>query len=301
MDSLIEDYLKYVATDRGFSALTIATVRNDLLGFSRFLTVCLEKHVDWTLVDKDMVRLWVAGETRRGVKPQTLKRALSSLRSFFRYLLMREVIVSDPMRLISNPKQPKPLPDYVRSGEMDMLLDKVVFPDNFEGRRDHLILLTFYSCGLRISELVGMDVEDVSMERSELRVLGKRNKHRVVPFGEELHSAFSAYILERNGICGDCRGPFFVNGNGLRISGDAVRRMVKYYLSFVTSLRKRTPHVLRHTFATVMLNNGADLEAVKDLLGHESVATTQIYTHASFAELRREYMAAHPRSEEQEK
>ena len=297
MDRHIADYLHYAAADRGFSSTTLATVTADLGGLERFLRSQQDDGADicWSLVDRDRIRLWVAHKTQRGIQPQSLRRAMCSLRSFFRYLLLVGVIQADPMRLIPNPRQPRRLPTFLRETEMDRLLDHVAFPDTFEGHRDHLILLTFYSCGLRVSELVGMDLDSVSMERSEMRVLGKRNKHRVVPFGPEMHQALAAYLTERARYVSADALPLFTTSQGRRLTTDGVRRIVKTYLSMVTTAAKRTPHVLRHTFATVMLNHGADLEAVKSLLGHESVATTQIYTHTTFAQLQDAYEQAHPR------
>ena len=297
MPDYVEEFLRYLSVDRGRSPRTVETYRGDLHELVRFL-LSQDQTIDWRLVDRDRIRLWVASRMQAGVKPQTIKRSLSSLRSFFRYMLMVGAVERNPMSLISNPKVPHPLPAFLRPAEMDQLLDHTKFPETFAGRRDHLILLTFYSCGLRISELCGMNVADVDLDRSELRVLGKRNKHRVVPFGEELHAAFVAYLPERAQYANAADPAFFISEKGPRLSAEKVRQMVKSYLSLVTTQHKRTPHVLRHTFATAMLNAGADLEAVKDLLGHESVATTQIYTHTTFEELRKAYAHAHPREKE---
>lgn len=296
----IADFLNFLAIDRGLSPTTVETYKNDVRALEVFL-LGLDEQLDWKLVDKDRIRLWVAHRMEQQVRPQTIKRSLSSLRTFFKYLQMREVIEINPMQLIPNPKTSRPLPAFVRQADMDVLLDNVKFPDTFIGRRDYLILLTFYTAGLRISELRGLDAGDVSFDRNELRVLGKRNKHRVVPFGEELKERLQAYAEDRERLCGDTCGPLFINMKGRRVTDGEVRTVVKHYLSMVTKQQKRTPHVLRHTFATVMLNNGADLESVKELLGHESIATTQVYTHTTFEELRKVYAAAHPRETDEEK
>lgn len=297
MADYISDFLNYLKVDRGLSVTTIRTYQGDLRCFEHFLKT-QEEDLDWVLVDRDRVRLWVADRMSSQVKPQTIKRALSSLRTYFRYLLMRDIITVNPMSLIPNPKTQRVLPSFVRQTEMDRLFDDVSFGNDFIGHRDYLILLTFYTTGIRVSELCGLDVENVSLERMELRVLGKRNKHRVVPFGEELAKMIRAYLQCREKWCGFAGGPMFLNDKKERIRDYQVRKVVKHYLELVTTQRKRTPHVLRHTFATVMLNNGADLEAVKDLLGHESVATTQIYTHTTFEELKKIYEKAHPRESE---
>jgi integrase/recombinase XerC len=226
-----------------------------------------------------------------------MKRSLSALRSFYRYLMRMGLGTADPAHKIVNPKADKPLPVFVKEAEMNRLFDEVKFPEGFVGMRDYLILLTFYSTGMRVAELEGLDVEALSFERSELRVTGKRNKQRVIPFGQELAMRMHEYLAERSKLpCGG-GGALFVSPDGKRLAAAEVRVIVKQYLSLVTSQKRRGPHVLRHTFATVMLNNGAELEAVKELLGHESLATTEVYTHTTFAELRKEYEKAHPRAE----
>ena len=293
--TVVADFIDYLRVDCGYSATTLRTYRSDLEALERWLAG-VDESQSLTTVDRDLIRRWVAAEGARGVKPQTIKRMLSSLRTFFKYLLRQGLVKTDPMRLVSNPKLPRPLPAFVRENEMNRLLDHTAFPDTFAGRRDHLILLTFYTTGMRLSELVGLNVDSFSWPRSEVKVLGKRNKHRVIPFGAELYAHLQNYLAERCRVCDTDDGPFFIDGEGKRLTAPKVRETVKHYLGLVTTAHKRTPHVLRHTFATAMLNNGADLEAVKDLLGHESVATTQIYTHAAFNELRQAYLHAHPRA-----
>lgn len=295
MHQRIDDFLTYLTAVRGCSPQTAETYRSPLYEFERFF-LSQDAEMEWQYVDKDLVRLWVADRMERGIKPQTIKKGLSALRTFFRYLLAEGLVTHDPMPLVTNPKVGRPLPVFLRESEMDRLLDDVTFPDDFCGRRDHLILLTFYTTGMRLSELTGLNVESFSWSRSEVRVLGKRNKHRIIPFGDELLNALTAYLPERNAVCGTNEGAFFVSEKGKRLTNSKVREIVKFYLSIVTNVEKRSPHVLRHTFATVMLNNGADLEAVKNLLGHDSVATTQIYTHTNFEELKAAYSTAHPHS-----
>lgn len=293
----ISDFLKYLKVDRGLSDTTVATYKIDLNELELFL-LSQDETLDWTLVDRDRIRLWIASRMNGQVQPQTIKRSLSSLRTYFKYLMMRKIISVNPMSLIPNPKTQRPLPSFVRQTEMDRLFDDMHFPDTFFGHRDYAILLTFYTTGIRVSELFGLDVDNVSIDRMELRVLGKRNKHRVVPFGEELKQYLIKYMAIRQQWSQTATGPLFLNHHKQRMTSPQVRNVVKHYLQLVTTQKKKTPHVLRHTFATVMLNNGADLEAVKDLLGHESVATTQIYTHTTFEELKKVYEQAHPREKE---
>lgn len=296
---LPEIFLEYMAGDRGCSPDTLIAYKSSLNAFRRFFT-SLDSQLTWLTVDSDVVRRWMALLMKRGVSARSVKRSLSTLRSFYKYLLLTGRAATDPMLRVQNPKASEPLPAFFKQKEMDRLFDIVKFPDNFEGRRDKLILLTFYTTGLRISELIGMDREDVSVAAGELKVTGKRNKQRIVPFGDELKEAMKAYIPERDSIAGTSSSAFFIDSKGMRISQIKVRKCVKEYMSMVTTQKKRTPHVLRHTFATVMLNNGADLEAVRELLGHESLSTTEIYTHTSFTELRKVYETAHPRSNSKE-
>ena len=296
--SRVDDFLSYLAADRGYSPMTVETYRGDLIHFESFCRN-LDAEVDWASVDSDLIRRWVAQRMEEGIGPRTVKRSLSALRSFYRYLLRLGVVEKDPTQLVSNPKVGKTLPSFVKESEMDYLLDGVAYPETFEGMRDHLILLTFYTTGVRASELVGLNIEDLNLSGGELKVTGKRNKQRIIPFGDELSHDMSVYLHEMNSVFGLRSGALFVDMRGLRMSVAHVREVVKFYLSQVTTQKKKTPHVLRHTFATVMLNNGADLGAVKELLGHESLATTEIYTHTSFAELRKEYEKAHPRQEKE--
>ena len=293
----VEKFLAYLTADKGYSPLTVQTYRGDLIHFEQFFTM-LDQTMTWADVDSDVIRRWIAERMEEGTGPRTVKRSLSALRSFYRYLLRLGLVEKDPTRLVRNPKVGKTLPSFVKQSEMDRLLDGVTYPDNFEGHRDRLILLTFYTTGVRISELVGLNIENVDLSSGELKVTGKRNKQRIIPFGEELRENMAAYQKEMVETFGIHTGALFVDKQGLRMTSAKVRERVHLYLSMVTTQKKRTPHVLRHTFATVMLNNGADLGAVKELLGHESLATTEIYTHTTFAELRKEYEKAHPRSEE---
>jgi len=291
---LVKHFLEYLIADRGYSSRTVATYRDDLIAFGNYFRK-LDGGLTWQTVDSDVVRGWIVAETDRSVSPRTVKRALSSLRSFFRYLVRTGAITRNPMLRVQNPKTGSVLPAFVREQEMDRLFDDVVFPAGGKGQRDRLILLTFYTTGVRISELIGLDVADVSLTAGELKVTGKRDKQRIIPFGSELAREMAAYIggREDRDVFG---APLFTNAAGRRIGQAEVRRTVRKYLSMVTMQKKKSPHVLRHTFATVMLNNGAEIEAVKELLGHESLSTTQIYTHTTFAELKKEYEHAHPRA-----
>lgn len=259
----------------------------------------LDSTLKWDTLDADVVRNWMVSMMDAGSVATSVNRRLSSLRSFFRFLLKRGMVGFDPVRGVQGPKKKKPLPVFVRESDMDRLLDGNCFADSFEGRRDRLILDLFYSTGMRLSELTGLNVEDIDLVTDNVKVTGKRNKQRIIPFGEELHVLLETYISERRILADAVAGTtsaLFVDAKGVRLQNIRVWRLVRYYLGLVSTFPKRSPHVLRHTFATTMLNHHADLEALKELLGHESISTTEIYTHTTFEELKEMYNQAHPRA-----
>lgn len=289
------DFLRYLSAERGYSPRTLESYGAALRVFEAWFHN-LDEELTWQTVDSDVVRNWTVSLMRSGLAPRSVQLKLSALRSFYRYLLRTGRVDKDPAHVVKSPKADKPLPAFVRQREMEHLFRDVDFGSDFAGVRDRLILLTFYCTGIRLAELVGLNTPDVDLSSAELRVTGKRNKQRIVPFGLELEEAIQHYLTVRTARFGGQPTPFFVDDQGGRIGRTYVQRTVKKYLSMVTLQKKRSPHVLRHTFATVMLNNGADLEAVKEILGHESLATTEIYTHTTFAELKKEYEHAHPRA-----
>lgn len=297
-----DDFISYLKGDRAFSARSVEAYGDALRRFSTFLQ---EKEEDLTpdKADTDLIRQWMAHRMAEGVSARTVALQLSALRAYYKYLLRTGRIERDPTRLLRNPKVHRRLPTFVKQSEMDSLFDKVAFADNFTGRRDRTMLLTFYHTGLRVSELIGLTLADVDCDEGELKVTGKRNKQRIIPFATELADALRSYIHERLHLTNAPtapsevgRLPLFVTPQATPLSYPQVRAMVAHYLGLVTYQKKRSPHVLRHTFATAMLNNGADLEAIKQLLGHESIGTTEVYTHTTFADLKKEYELAHPRA-----
>ena len=290
----VEDFLNYLVADRGYSTQTLVTYREALTTFRIFYN-SISQDLNWQTVDADIIRRWMAAEMERGRTARTVAKKLSALRSFYKYLLRMDRIDHDPVRLIKNPKIHIPLPTFLKQSEIDRLFDEVTFPDDFEGLRDRTILLTFYHTGVRVSELAGLACRDVHLDEGELKVTGKRNKQRIIPFGEELKAGLKHYIAVHDELFSQDT-PLFVSTKAQRLTKGQVLGIVKKYLSLVTTQKKRSPHVLRHTFATAMLNNGADLEAIKELLGHESISTTEVYTHTTFADLKKEYERAHPRA-----
>lgn len=297
----MQRFLEYLAGDRGYSRLTVRSYAEALESFRAFC-LNLEDGLGWNEADSDVVRRWLLAELQRGVAPHTMRHRMSSLRSFYRYLMETGECSANPAAAVRNPKVAKPLPTFVKEREMERLFDGDTFGDGFGGRRDRLLLLLLYSTGIRAAELLGLTVADINLAAGELRVTGKRDKQRVVPFGAELSDALRAYMEERAALLRTAAGgspaaeALFVRDDGSPLRYTDMRNIVRRQLAMVSTQKKKSPHVLRHTFATVMLNNGADLEAVRQLLGHESLAATEVYTHTTFAELKKEYEHAHPRA-----
>lgn len=292
---MTDSFLDYLRFERNYSEKTIVSYGIDLAKFEEFFNG-VDENVDFTTVDGDLVRAWVMNLMEQGYTSTSVNRKLSSLRSFYRFLLKKGVVQADPMLRVVGPKNKKPLPAFLKESEINRLLDEVPFKEDFTGCRDKMILEMFYATGMRLSELIGLDDVDVDFSASLIKVTGKRNKQRLIPFGEELRQAMLAYIEVRDEAIPEKVEAFFVLPNGRRMYASKVYQLVKRNLSKVVSLKKRSPHVLRHTFATSMLNNDAELGAVKELLGHSSLTTTEIYTHTTFEELKKVYEQAHPRA-----
>ena len=292
---LIKAFLDYLRLERNYSEKTIVSYRTDLLEFEEYFKK-VDAELDFARVDADVVRNWMVSLMDDGRAATSVNRKLSSLRSFYRFLLKRKVVSVDPMLKVVGPKKKKPLPSFVREKDMDRLLDELLFDESFEGCRDRMILEVFYATGMRRSELMGLNDADVDLSAKLIKVTGKRNKQRLIPFGDELAEDLLNYIKVRNETLSQGAEAFFVLKNGARMYSEAIYRLVRRYLSGVVTLKKRSPHVLRHTFATAMLNGKAELRAVKELLGHESLATTEVYTHTTFEELKKVYEQAHPRA-----
>ncbi len=292
---MIESFLRYLRYERNYSERTIVSYGIDLREFEEYLKG-LESGFDLQYADSDVVRGWMVELMENGRTETTVNRKLSVLRTFYKFLLKKSIISKDPMSVVNGPKRKKPLPVFVREDDMDRLLDGDFFTDDFEGVRNRLILVMFYETGIRLSELISLKDSDVDLINDTLKVTGKRNKQRFVPFGNELKSAILAYLeIRKIAVDGNCEA-FFVRNDGRRLYQMLVYKVVKQNLSRVVALKKKSPHVLRHSFATAMLNNDAELESVKELLGHESVTTTEIYTHTTFEELKKVYKHAHPRA-----
>ncbi len=292
---MINRFLDYMRYERNMSPQTILTYESSLRDFESFFKE-LDGNLDWTSVDTDVIRDWLAKMLDEGKKATSVNTALSAVRSFFRFALLRKLVEKDPAHQLEGPKKSKPLPQFVREGEMDNLLDRMEWGENYKEVRARTILLLLYETGIRVSELTGLDDADVDFDAGQLKVTGKRNKQRVVPFGEELAAAIRQYVQLRNEQVTGQSAALLQTEKGERMRRAQVYTIVRNKLSMTTTLKKRSPHVLRHSFATAMLNNGAGLESVKKLLGHQSLETTEIYTHTTFEQLKRIYNEAHPRA-----
>ena len=292
---MINEFLNYLKFERNRSDLTIKNYGEDLRTFEEFYGN-LEGCHSWKSVDSDIIRDWMESMMDKGNNATSINRRLSALRSFYRFALARKLVGKDPVHGVTGPKKGRPLPQFLKENEMDRLLDAGSWMEGFEDVRDRTIIMTFYETGIRLSELIGLDDCMVDVSNRQLKVTGKRNKQRVIPFGEELLATLCDYMKCRDKEADRQSEALFVTAKGQRMTSSQVREGVRKNLSKVCTLKKRTPHVLRHTFATAMLNNKAGIESVKKLLGHESLSTTEIYTHTTFEQLKREYYSAHPRA-----
>ncbi|MCM1108944.1 MAG: tyrosine recombinase XerC [Clostridium sp.] len=292
---LKDSFLDYLAYEKNYSPLTVKGYSDDLEAFESFYKG-FEATLDWKTLDPDVVRQWVVSMMENGKSASSVSRRLSALRSFYKYLLRKGIVTVNPAYGIRAPKQRRVLPVFLKEKEMNCLFDTVMSGDGFEAKRDRLILLMFYMTGIRLSELLGLDVAHVDLAAGRIKVTGKRNKQRIVPVGDELRQEIQSYLDVRSGQIAAVVPALFTDAGGRRLSKSKVETITRRSLGMVTTLRKRSPHVLRHTFATSMLNNHAKLESVKELLGHESLSTTEIYTHVTFDDLIKVYNEAHPRA-----
>ena len=292
---MVDLFLDYLKLERNYSPATVKHYRDDLKEFERFFQE-LDSQLSWEIVDSDIVRRWMEAMMDRGNVASSVNRRLSALRSFYRYALRRNLIERDPVHGIQGPKRKRPLPQFLKEAEMDRLLDENMWADCYKDVLARTIIVTFYETGIRISELIGLNDKDVDYINCEIKVTGKRDKQRIIPFGDELSETLISYQHRRNAEMKCESEAFFRTEKGERVTDAQVRQIVKTNLSKVSTLKKRSPHVLRHTFATAMLNHEAGLESVKKLLGHESLSTTEIYTHTTFEQLKKVYKNAHPRA-----
>jgi len=292
----IDKFADYLRLERNYSDKTVLSYREDLEQFRDFY-LSLDPALDFLTVDRDVIRQWIVSLMDSGYKSTSVNRKLSTLRSFYRYLRLSGIADHSPAIGVKGPKNSKPLPQFVKESEMTELLDNTDLGTGFLGARNKAVLDILYETGIRLAELVGLNDSDINFDSRIIKVTGKRDKQRYIPFGHELSAVLQDYVELRDAEFGpqESDGPFFYGTKGGRIPRHQVYNLVHTSLAQVSTVKKKSPHVLRHTFATTMLNNDAELSAVKELLGHDSLATTQVYVHTTFEELKKIYKKAHPR------
>ena len=294
--SPLQSFLNYLKFEKRYSQHTIVSYQNDLEQFFAYIT---SQYQATSLIDiaTTYIRSWMAEMKGNKITAKTINRKASSLKSFFKYHLKTGSITATPMWSVITPKISKRLPEFVKEEDMQNMFRYLPFPDDWKGRTDRLLLMLFYQTGMRLSEQVNLKERQVDFSKMVIKVLGKGNKERVIPVGGELVSALKAYQqAKRKEIENFDETYFFVLENGKKLYAKYVYLIVKKYLSAITTLNKKSPHILRHSFATHLTNNGADLNAVKELLGHSSLAATQIYTHNNIEKLKEAHKKAHPRA-----
>lgn len=293
---MVSYFLQHIKYEKRLSHHTFTAYETDLTQFSAFLLFQYEfKEPD--KADFQMIRSWIVALVDEKIENRSINRKIATLRSFYNFLLRHKTIAANPMLKIRALKTDKTLPNYVEEKPMENLLDDMQFSDDFSGLRDKLVIELLYGTGMRLAELIGLKITDLNLYNNTLVVLGKRNKQRIIPVNKSLVEAIKKYLTLRTDIADDTTHSYLIlTDSGTQAYPMFIQRLVKKYLSLVTSLEQRSPHVLRHTFATHLLNRGADLNAIKDLLGHTSLAATQVYTHNSIEKLKKVFKQAHPKA-----
>lgn len=291
----IEGFLKHLETEKRYSHHTVIAYENDLKQFIAFLE---EKNISTPVaVNSKIVREWVVQMYDDGIVARSIHRKITSIRKYFKHLQRLEVIVKNPAQIVNLPKTPKKLTPFLRENEMETLLDKVEFGTEYEGVRNKLIIELFYGTGMRLSEMSGLKNSDINLSGKLIKVLGKGNKERLIPMTKESEHLINIYQGKKDETFGkNFSSWFLLTKKGDKIYNKLIYRIVNTSLKAVTTVEKKSPHVLRHTFATVLLNRGADINAIKELLGHANLNATQIYTHNTFEILNNIYKQAHPRA-----
>jgi len=289
-------YINYIKAVKRYSEHTLKSYQTDLTQFSDF---CIKEYqLNINNANHKIIRSWLALLLESGLSSRTANRKLSSLRAYYKYLRTNGLDIDDHFAKIISPKQEKRLAVFVEEDKMELLLDDVFSSSTFEAVRDKLIIHLFYTTGIRVSELINLETKNLNLQEMNILVLGKRKKERIIPLCKEILPDIKLYIKKKQYLKGETEHPyFFITKKGKKTYYKLVYRVVNYYLSKVTTISKKSPHVLRHTFATHMLNNGADLNIIKEILGHANLSATQIYTHNTIEKLNKVYKNAHPRGE----
>lgn len=293
-----EAFINYIRSEKRYSGHTLKSYSTDLIQFQDYLTNHYETS-ELHLVSHQMVRSWLVALLEQGLSPRTVNRKISTLKSFYKYLEKEHKIATNPMNRVISPKTGTVLPEFVKEADLKKLITEIPFENSFEGHRNKCIILTFYLTGIRVSELVSLKIDDIDRSRNQIKVLGKRNKQRFVPLPALLENAIDHYIGERNEILisEEAENPYvFITKRGKQTYQKLVYRIINKHLSYVSTNAKKSPHTLRHSFATIMLNHGAELNSIKEILGHSNLSATQVYTHNSIEKLKSIYKQAHPRA-----
>lgn len=289
--TLIKNFLDYLTIEKRYSVHTTVSYRNDLNQFNLYL---LESYsgIEFHKVEMIHVRSYMVHLLESKLAKSTVARKVSSIKSLYKFMKKEQLISSSPILLLETPKLDSRLPVFLKEEEVVNLFEEFKFEDSFSGKRDKMILYLFYQTGIRLSELIGL--KDVDVRNGELKVLGKRNKERIIPLSNNIQPLIDQFLNLKDEL-GYKKKYFFVTDKGNKLYEKFVYRKVNYYLSMVSSKQKKSPHILRHTFATHMLNNGADLNSIKEILGHENLSATQVYTHNTFQKLKSIHKQSHPR------
>ena len=292
---MVDSFLKYLQYEKRFSVHTTSAYKQDLDQLTEYLNSTYEIS-DPKEATHSLLRSWVVSLMEEGLAPTSVNRKIATLKSYYKFLQGRSVIDQNPALKLRPLKTEKRLPSFVRENEMTVLLDQIPFAEDFSGTRDKLIFELLYATGIRLSELIGLKDSDINFYQNQIKVLGKRNKERIIPIPDSVAVAIKSYIKVRSAEFPECENFLILTDSGTKLYPVFVYRTVNRYLNLVTTISKKSPHVLRHTFATHLLNKGADLNAVKDLLGHTSLAATQVYTHNSMEKLKSVFDQAHPKA-----
>jgi len=289
-------FLKYLQFEKRFSVNTTKSYENDLKQFADFIEIIFNKN-EIHLADEKLVRAWVVSLMEKDFSALTINRKISTLKTFFKFLLREGHIKSNPMDKVISPKKSKKLPSFIEEKQINNLLDDYAFGDDFPGVRNKTIVEMFYNTGMRLSELIGLTNNSIDLHNGTIKVVGKRNKERILPVHSHFLKSIKNYYLSRDQNFSNIEHDFFfVTDKGNKLYEKFVYRVVNKYLNLISTIEKKSPHILRHTFATHLLNHGADLNAIKELLGHANLSATQIYTHNTFEKLKTIYKQAHPRA-----
>jgi integrase/recombinase XerC len=295
MSPYVQSFLSYIEYERRYSRHTLESYGNDLEQFYFYLKSEYQKE-EMELATHLEIRSWIVQMMEHKITPRSINRKLSTLKSFFKFLMRKGVVKKSPLSKVLAPKTSKRLPVFVEKAGIERLLTDIEFSDDFEGKRDKMILDLFYNTGMRRSELNNLRETDIDSYNSQIKVLGKGNKERIIPIQPQLRTALKEYVEMKNQSIVTPSIYLFVDREGKLLNPSNIYQIVRKYLNLITTIDKKSPHVLRHTFATHLMNNGADINAVKELLGHASLAATQVYTHNTIDKLKNIYKQAHPKA-----